>query len=439
VSRPQASGAPRRVLGFWMCTALVMGNTIGMGIFLLPASLAPYGWNALVGWVVTVLGCVLLARVFARLARRLPGEDGPFAWIRVALGPRAAFVVGWCYWVSVWVTLATLAVGVVGYLGALWPPLAALPAWPLALALVWTFVGVSLLGARAGGGVQVATTALKLLPMVAMAALGAWLLATEPAALRTDYPRADLSFGAVLAASTIALFAMLGIESASFPARSVREPERTIPRATLVGTVLTGLVYIAVCAVPMLLLPPERLAASGAPFADAFESVLGQGSGRWIALFVAVSGLGALNGWTLLAGELTRTMAREGALPAALGAGNRHGAPWSGLLLSGMLASGMVVMSYSGTLAQGFTFLTTVVTAANLPLYLGCALALLALWRRDPPASRDAAAWAALLGGGYAMFAFAGVGAESLAWALALAASGVPVYLWARARARASA
>lgn len=431
-----AASAPRRVLGFWMCTALVMGNTIGMGIFLLPAGLAPYGWNALLGWVVTVVGCVLLARVFARLARRLPGEDGPFAWVRVALGPHAAFVVGWCYWVSVWVTLATLAAGVVGYLGALSPALAALPPWPLALALLWVFVGISLLGARTGGRVQVVTTVLKLLPMAAMAGLGLWLLATEPAALRVDYPRADLSFGAVLAASTIALFAMLGIESASFPARAVRDPAVTIPRATLVGTILTGLVYIAVCAVPMLLLPAERLAASSAPFAEAFESVAGEGSGRWIAFFVVVSGLGALNGWTLLVGELTRTMARERALPSSLGVGNRHGAPWAALLLCGLLASAMVVMSYSGTLAQGFTFLTTVVTAANLPLYLGCALALFALWRRAP-AVRDAGGVAALLGGGYAMFAFAGVGAEALAWAVALAAAGVPVYLWARARASA--
>lgn len=434
MSGETAAAAPQRVLGFWMCTALVMGNTIGMGIFLLPASLAPYGWNALLGWIVTVFGCLCIARVFARLARRLPGEDGAFSWVRMALGPRAAFAVGWCYWVSVWVTLATLAVGIVGYLGALWPPLAALPAWPLGLALVWGFVGVSLLGARAGGGVQVATTLLKLLPMAALAGVGLWLSATAPGTLRLDYPRAEFSFGATLAASTIALFAMLGIESASFPARAVRDPATTIPRATLVGAVLTGLVYVAVCAVPMLLLPPDRLAASGAPFVEAFEVAVGVGGGRWIAVFVVVSGLGALNGWTLLAGELTRTMAREGALPGWLAVDNRRGAPQRALLLCGSLASAMVAMSYSGTLAQAYTFLTTVVTAATLPLYLGCALALFVLWRREGDAAGDGAALAAALGGGYALLALSGVGAESLGWALALALAGAPIYLWSRRR-----
>jgi APA family basic amino acid/polyamine antiporter len=438
VNAPDATAAPQRVLGFWMCTALVMGNTIGMGIFLLPASLARYGWNALLGWLVTVIGCVFLARVFARLARRLPQEDGAFSWVRVALGPRAAFVVGWCYWVSVWVTLATLAVGVVGYLGALSPTLAGLPSWPLGLALVWGFVGVTLLGARAGGSVQVATTLLKLLPMVALVGLGLWLLATDSDALHVDYPRAEVSFGATLAASTIALFAMLGIESAAFPARAVRDPARTIPRATVVGAVLTGAVYVAVCAVPMLLLPPDRLAASGAPFVEAFEAAAGEGSGWWIAVFVVVSGLGALNGWTLLAGELTRTMAREGALPRWLAADNRNGAPHRALVVSGVLASAMVLMS-SGTLEQAYTFLTTVVTAATLPLYLGCSLALYALWRRDTRGARDAGGVAAALGGGYTLLALAGVGLESLAWAAALAVAGLPVYLWTRRALRASA
>ena len=64
-------------LGFWMCTALVVGNTIGMGIFVLPASLAPYGFNAMLGWGVTVLGMTMLARVFAQLAREFPAADGP--------------------------------------------------------------------------------------------------------------------------------------------------------------------------------------------------------------------------------------------------------------------------------------------------------------------------------------------------------------------------
>jgi len=67
----------QRLLGFWTCTALVVGNTIGIGIFMLPAVLAPFGLNALIGWGVTVVGCVALANVFARLAKVFPDADGP--------------------------------------------------------------------------------------------------------------------------------------------------------------------------------------------------------------------------------------------------------------------------------------------------------------------------------------------------------------------------
>ena len=112
-----------RQIGFWTCTALVVGNTIGMGIFLLPASLAPYGYNALIGWTITLLGCLALARVFARLAHAMPDADGPYGYIRSTLGDIPAFVAIWSYWVSTWITNAALATGVVGYVIAVIPQL----------------------------------------------------------------------------------------------------------------------------------------------------------------------------------------------------------------------------------------------------------------------------------------------------------------------------
>ena len=100
-------------LGFWMCTALVIGNTIGMGIFVLPASLAPYGFNAMLGWGVTVIGMTMLARVFAQLAREFPGADGPYTYIERTTGKLPAYIAIWCYWVSCWITNAALAIGIV--------------------------------------------------------------------------------------------------------------------------------------------------------------------------------------------------------------------------------------------------------------------------------------------------------------------------------------
>ncbi|HEY0233352.1 MAG TPA: amino acid permease [Dokdonella sp.] len=416
-------------IGFWTCTALVVGNTIGMGIFLLPASLARYGYNAMIGWAITVLGCVALALVFSRLARELPDADGPYGYVRGTLGDLVAYLALWSYWVSVWITNAALATGVVGYVVAVFPELGRLQPSLFALGLLWSFVVINLFGVRSGGGVQIVSTALKLLPMLAVALLGAWILLTSPATYVAQLPTRAITLGDAMAASTIALFAMLGIESATVPATLVDRPGRTIPRATMAGTLLTAAIYIVVSTVPLLLIPSGELADASAPFALLMDRFVGAGYGRWLALFVVVSGLGALNGWTLLVGELTRTMAANGVLPAMFARSNRRGAPATALVVTGLLASAMVWMSYSKSLVDGFTFLSKVVTAANLPLYLCCALALGVVARRRRGGGYATLLLIAAIGAGYVVFAFIGLGREPFVLSLLLAAVGVPLYL----------
>lgn len=427
-----------RKIGFWTCTALVIGNVIGMGIFVLPASLAPYGFNALIGWAIVLVGCLALARVFSHLAHALPGAGGPYGYIRHTLGEPTAYLALWAYWVSMWLTNAALATGVVGYMAVVFPPLGALPPAPFALGLLGAVVAVNLFGVRTGGGVQIVTTALKLLPMLAITLLGGWLLLTSPANYAAHLPATPITPGAVIASATIALFAMLGIESASLPAARVDDPGRTIPRATTVGTVLAATVYIIVSAVPLLLIRQHELAEANAPFALLMDRYAVAGAGRWLALFVVVSGLGALNGWTLLAGELTRTMAERGVLPALLARNNRHGAPTIALLATGALAAAMIAMSYSKSLVAAFTFITRVVTAANLPLYLCCSLALLVLWRRRSMGCATRPVLLAASGSAvFVVLAFVGIGREPSVYALGLIAAGLPLYALMRLRRRA--
>ncbi len=434
-SGPQAS-APR-ALGFWTCTALIIGNTIGVGIFLMPASLAPYGLNALSAWGVTIFGCVMLAVVFSGLARAFPGDDGPYAYTQRAFGGSVSFYVLWCYWVSTWVTNATIAIGVVGYLSILVPALQ-MTAWlppATALSLLWLFVLINCLGIRTAAWMQMVTTVLKLLPQLGIILLGAWQLFVHPAAYAAHVPPNPSSLHEVLAASTIALFAMLGIECAMIPAGKVIDPARTIPRATIVGTLATALIYLCISIVPMLLIPQQQLSTSNAPFADLFGQYLGAQYGRWLALFVVVSGLGALNGWTLVVGELTQAFAKHGDFPAALGKVNAKAAPVYAFLLAGVAASVTLVFNYNPSMAKVFTFLSVLVTAANLPLYLACSLAVLVLWKQGKitRVGRREMSWfaAALLAAAYCVWVFVGVGGEPWLWAILLALLGIPFQWWA--------
>jgi APA family basic amino acid/polyamine antiporter len=136
----------------------------------------------------------------------------------------------------------------------------------------------------------------------------------------------------------------------------------------------------------------------------------------------------------LLVGELTRTMAVNGVLPAVFARTNRRDAPAVALLVTGGLASVMIWMSYSKSLVSAFTFITRVVTAANLPLYLCCSLALIVLWRRRTvPRTVLPVATVGVL---FVVFAFIGIGHEPLVLGLGLIAVGLPLYAFMRLRRR---
>jgi APA family basic amino acid/polyamine antiporter len=302
------------------------------------------------------------------------------------------------------------------------------------MGLVWFFVLVSLRGALASGRVQLASAALKLLPMGAIVLLGVWIYATNDAAYAANLPATPFTLDGTAAAGTIALFAMLGVECAALPATKVHAPERTIPRATIAGTLIAAAVYVSVCAIPLLLLPQQELAASNAPFVDLFRRYWDTGSGNWLALAVIISGLGALNGWTMLAGEVTASMAAHGIFPALLKTPNRHGAPFWSLLLMGVLASAMIAMNYSRTLAEGFTFLTLVVTAASMPLYLVGGAAVFKLHRRGVLSRGAALSISAVMTCVFSLWAFYGMGREAFWWGMALGAVSLPVFWLARWR-----
>jgi basic amino acid/polyamine antiporter, APA family len=425
-----------RALGLLMCTALVVGNTIGVGIFLLPASLSPYGLNALPGWLITTGGSICIAWVFAGLARSFSTDDGPYAYSARAFGNGFAFVIMWCYWISTIVTNAVLATGVVGYLSSFFPVLASnhLLAAVTAVAFIWLFVVINMRGARTAGWVQVWSSVLKVALLLGIVALGLWAWFTPQAAAPVQLPTTPLSWSGVITSSTLTLYALLGVESAAMPAGRVRDPARTIPRATFIGTLTVAVVYICVSLTPMFFIPQGQLAASSAPFADLFTRLLGPASGQVIAGFVVVSALGCLNGWTLILGELTVSCARHGGFPPSLGTVNAHGAPTRAFVLTAILASLMTLSSYNDSTANAFSFLNMVVTASNLPMYFGCALAVPVLWRRGelgksgPRDSRWIAA--AVIAALYCVWASIGLGTKSLLWALVPCAAGVPIYWW---------
>jgi basic amino acid/polyamine antiporter, APA family len=426
---------PKRpqLLGFWMCVALVVGNTIGSGVFLLPASLAPYGLNSVIAWGLTACGALTLAIVFAQLSRAYPQAGGPYAYVHLAFGPLTAFIVAWGYWISIWVGNAAIATGTVSYLVPLMPWIGSVPGASAAVTLVflWGLTFVNWYGIKASGWVQSITTVLKLLPLLAVAALGVYAVPSSTAAAGIP-----LSMGSITAAATLTLWALLGLESATIPASKVRDPGRTIPRATLLGTLLTALICITACTTVLLLVPPRILASSNAPFVDLATIFWGVSAGKLVAAFAAISGFGALNGWILLQGELPNIMAKNGVFPALFARDSVRQTPAFSLFFGSGLVTILILMNYQKSMVSVFTFMILLSTTACLVLYLLCSLALLRLqWtgqllvRRGRTVSLAMAGVVATL---YSLWAIIGAGGEAVAWGAVLLALGAPVFYWVR-------
>ncbi|MEQ1548420.1 MAG: amino acid permease [Chakrabartia sp.] len=411
---------PSQKLGFWMCVALVMGNMIGSGVFLLPASLAPFGWNAVIGWAITIAGALALAWVLARLTLSFPNAGGPVGFVNQAFGRTPSFLVGFSYWVSIWTANVTIAVAAISYLGVFIPALGQYGAFAT-IALIWTITAINLRGARAAGGFQVVTLLIKLVPLITVVALIAIVLGREGGAAIAPFPSEGLSLPAVSGSAILTLWALLGFESASVAADKVEDPARTIPRATMVGTFATGILYLIVCSGIALMLPASAVEHSDAPFSVFVETFWAREPALLVAAFAAISAIGALNGWCLMQGELPAAMARRGLLPTWLAGENANGTPARALIISSMLASGFVLINSSKSTGDLFTFMATISTSATLWLYLACAAAALRLKVAVP---------VAVLGMGYALWTLWGAGISVSAMTLILMAAGLPLYWW---------
>ena len=418
----------RREIGFGVALALVVGNMIGSGVYLLPATLAPLGLNALAGWVVTILGAMSLAWVFARLAARIPQAGGPYAYVTAAFGPGAGFAVAWSYWVSVWTGNAAISVAAISALSSPVPALRTpMVAAVAALALVWGLILVNLRGVALAGKVQVVTAIAKLVPLALVIVLGAWYLVPAAHVAVVAPAPVPLGWGMVAQAAALTFWGFLGVEAATVPADRVVDPERNVPRATLLGTAFTGVIYFAIAAILLFYVPSATLAQSPAPVADFLGRAFGPMTAQAMALFAAISALGALNGYILMQGEMPRAMAQGGVLPAWFGRETARGTPARAQIVSGVLLSGVMVLNYAGSTAGLFAAVIEISVSASMLAYFVSALAALKLVR-DERSVTLAAVIAAL----FVAWMVWGLGARADAWGLALVAAGAPVYGLAR-------
>ncbi|MFD9452640.1 amino acid permease [Streptomyces sp. NPDC059985] len=435
-------GPHARRFGLPVALCLVMGNIIGGGIFLLPASVAPFGTISLVAFAVLTLGAIALALVFGRLAERHPRTGGPYVYVRAAFGDFAGFLAAYSYWITTWVSNAALAVAAVGYLTVLIPEIGD-NTWSMclaALAVQWLPALANLAGTRYVGAVQVVATILKLAPLLLVAVGGLFFF--DPANLGPFRATDQSAVGAVSASAAILLFSYLGVESAAVSAGEVRDPARNVGRATVLGTAGAATVYLLGTLAVFGLVSHDALVSSQAPFSDAVNAMFG---GTWggtlVACAAVVSMVGALNGWTLLSAQTPYAAAKDGLFPKVFAA-KRRGVPVAGVLVTVVLASGLTVYNYTAGSEGVFEVLVLVTTfTATVPYLLSTAAQLyfLASGRAEEVSRgrlvRDATM--ACLAFGFSMWLVAGSGHAAVYQGVLFLFAGVLVHALMAARRRA--
>ena len=428
------SGPDTRALGLMACTALVVGNMIGSGIFLLPASLAAFGPIALGGWLLTSAGALILAIIFGRLSQLVSKTGGPYAYTEEGYGEFAGFLIAWGYWIALWTGNAGVAVALAGYVGFLVPEVAASQSYSLAVALgaIWLLTLVNIRGVKEAGVIQVITTVLKLLPLILIGTLGFfWVDLGNYSPLNVS---GQSNLSAISAAAALTLWAYLGLESATVPSGAVINPEKTIPRATIIGVLIAAAVYIAVTTVAIGVLPSTTLAQSSAPLADVAEHMWGSIWGVLIALGAVIATFGTLNGFTLLTGQVPYGAAQDRVFPASMGRLSRFGTPANALVFSNLLASILVIMNFSQGLVGAFNSIILLAVMSSLLPYALCAFAELMIRLKGKQGLQGVGLFKVGLLGSlgflYSGWALYGSGAETVFLGTLLIVAAVPLHVW---------
>ena len=442
---PRAELSPRnrqkaRVLGLTSATGLVIGSIIGTGVFAMPAVLAGAGTSSLLTLGVIAVGAMLLAVMFGQLTRRVPNSDGGlYAYARHEFGDFAGYLTGWCYWIQCWAGNAAIVAAWVFYVDALFGihP-SGIGNWCIALTGLWVPAIVNLAGVRQMAWFQNLTVVLKFLPLLFVGVVG-WFFVSKGNFGAFNASGGSL-YDAIGIAAGVALFSFIGVEVAAITAKRVRNPERNVGWASVLGTAASALLYVAVTAVIMGLVPHHALVGDTAPFVTAFGTIFTHGAwaGKLVAALAVVSGIGALNGWTLVTTEVSRAAAQDGLFPRAFAWTDRKDTAWFGIVMAALLPSALMLWSY--TTATGLTVFTnlvalTVVTVAIPYLFSACAQLTYLASRRRRVQGWALARDATIAGAGvlFSLWVAFAAGYQAVYLALLVVLAGVVVYAFLKA------
>ena len=415
-------------MSFGALIALVVGNLVGAGVFMLPSTLAPFKGVSLLGWIVTSMGAMVLALIFAKLSAELPYTGGPHVYVKKAFGEKAGFFIGWGYWVMAWVSNSALVISIIGYLLPLMPE--EFQGYGLygELFILISLTLFNLLGMKVTSMGELVLTLLKVIPLII---LPLFAFSSIDVTRLVDFEVGGGFLTSLNHVAFLTLWAFIGLETGTVPGTQVEKPIYTIPRAILAGTGIAMLIYILGTISILGVVPGDVLISSKAPYADMASAIFG---GSWkvaVAIIAIIACVGTLHGWILVVGRIPQGAAAEGLMPKIFGRTNKFGSPYVGILTSGICTIPLIILSHQENLLKQFEFIIEVSVTLIFIVYLMCVLSYRKLLSEKRPLHKteQVLSVAALI------FIFWAIWATSLSTVFLsslIFILGIPVYFWTR-------
>ena len=420
-------------IGFWRGWSIAVGCAIGSGVFMMPTLLAPYGMLGLAGWLTAGAGSLLIVLSLSRLARRIPKLGGPYAYVRAGLGDFAGFLIAWTYWIACIAAVAGIAIAFVGYLGFFFPFIteSSVISLLVALVLVWSLVALNMRSVDGSGTFQVATTLLKILPLLVMIVMG--FIHMEPEIMPPLNPTELHPIALLATVTTLVMWSFTGIETAAVPADNMAEPDKLIPRILLASVLTILVIYFLVSITIAMVVPADELLVSTAPFSLAASKMMGPIGGAFITIGALISTLGSLNANTLTAGNIPLAAAKDHLFPVRFATVSQAGTPTFSLMVAGCFVTALLLFNYTKGLVEAFTFMAMLSTLSTLMAYAFSAVAEFYFLKSDGSSpERNRAVGLSIAAFLYSFFAIWGAGAEVVFYSFMLIMVGMPFYALVR-------
>lgn len=430
----------QKKIGFWSLFALVTGSQIGSGVFVLPTGLAPYGSLSLIGWILSSIGAILLALVFAELSRLYPKTGGPHAYVQVAFGPTAAFFTGWTYWVISWVSFTSVVISAIGYLMPLIGSVGPYHRLLLEIFLLVIITAINLLGVRFAGHTELFLTVLKFIPLIFVPFVALFYMDLNNFTFIgngefNSLPTITLTLGHV---TLMTLWGFIGLETATTPAGSVENPRKNIPKAVIWGTICVAFIYFFNSLSMIGFMSSEKLAQTEAPYVEIARGIWG---GSWhllVSLITSILCIGTLNAWVLTSGQIALGVAEDGLLPSFFAKKNRYDAPVWGLILAFLGVIPFLIFTMDTSWSKQVNSIIDFSVTSFLFVYTICCLALIKiLLKRDEKGKKaeqghKKLVWVSLFALLFCLAVIFTTSMPILLFSLIFPLSGLPIYLFWR-------